>query len=149
MPAEELIRGIMAAAAAQATASAQEAAASTRTASATPPPTSAAQKANSSTEGIQRIRVGGGVQAAKVVRQARPVYPQEAKDARVSGHVIFDVVIAKDGTISNLKPASGDPMLVPAAMEAVKKQWVYQPTLLNGRPVEVVTTDRCEFPLSK
>ena len=96
----------------------------------------------------QRIRVGGNVQQAKLIRQPRPVYPPLAKQARISGHVILNAVIGKDGTIKDLTFASGHPLLVPAAMEAVK-QWVYQPTLLNGEPVEVVTQIDVNFTLSQ
>jgi len=96
----------------------------------------------------QRIRVGGNVQQAKLIRQPRPVYPALAKQARISGHVILNAVIGKDGTIKDLTFASGHPLLVPAAMEAVK-QWVYQPTLLNGEPVEVVTQIDVNFTLSQ
>ena len=41
---------------------------------------------------------------------------------------------------------SGHPLLVPAALDAVK-QWVYQTTLLNGNPVEVVTQIDVNFTL--
>jgi protein TonB len=96
----------------------------------------------------QRIRVGGNVQAAKLIRQPRPIYPPLAKQARISGHVILNAIIGKDGTIQNLTVASGHPLLIPAALEAVK-QWVYQPTLLNGEPVEVVTQIDVNFTLSQ
>jgi periplasmic protein TonB len=96
----------------------------------------------------QRIRVGGNVQQAKLVRQPKPVYPPLAKQARISGTVKLEAVIAKDGTIQNLKVIAGHPLLVPAAMEAVK-QWVYAPTLLNGEPVEVVTQIDVNFTLSQ
>jgi TonB family protein len=95
---------------------------------------------------VDRIRVGGNVAPAKLIRQAKPVYPPLARQARVSGHVLFDVIINKDGTIQNIQLISGHPVLVPAAMEAVK-QWVYQPTLLNGAPVEVVTKVDVNFTL--
>lgn len=96
----------------------------------------------------QRIRVGGNVQAAKLVRQPKPVYPPLAKQARISGVVRLNAVIGKDGTIQNLSLVSGHPLLTPSAMEAVK-QWVYQPTLLNGEPVEVVTQIDVNFTLSQ
>jgi protein TonB len=95
----------------------------------------------------QRIRVGGNVQQAKLIRQPKPIYPPLAKQARISG-VVLNAIIGKDGTIQNLTVASGHPLLVPAAMEAVK-QWVYQPTLLNGEPVEVVTQIDVNFTLSQ
>lgn len=94
----------------------------------------------------QRIRVGGNVQQAKLVRQPRPVYPPLAKQARIQGTVKFNAIIGRDGTIQNLTVVSGHPLLVPAALEAVK-QWVYQPTLLNGEPVEVVTQIDVNFTL--
>jgi protein TonB len=91
--------------------------------------------------------VGGNVQSAKLVRQPKPVYPPLAKQARIQGTVKFQAIIGKDGTIQNLQLISGHPLLVPSATEAVK-QWVYQPTLLNGEPVEVVTQIDVNFTLS-
>ena len=96
----------------------------------------------------QRIRVGGNVQQAKLIRQPKPIYPPLAKQARISGVVHLNAIIGKDGTIQNLTVAGGHPLLVPAAMEAVK-QWVYAPTLLNGEPVEVVTQIDVNFTLSQ
>jgi protein TonB len=76
------------------------------------------------------------------------VYPPLAKQARISGTVKLAAVIAKDGTIQDLKVISGHPLLIPSALEAVK-QWVYQPTLLNGEPVEVSTQIDVNFTLSQ
>ncbi len=64
------------------------------------------------------------------------------------GVVRFTAIISKDGTIQSLQLISGHPLLTPSAMEAVK-QWVYQPTLLNGEPVEVVTQIDVNFTLSQ
>jgi TonB family protein len=94
------------------------------------------------------IRVGGNVQQTKLVSQPRPVYPPDAKAARIQGVVKFNATIAKDGTIQHLEVISGHPLLIPAAMEAVR-QWVYQPTLLNGQPVEVMTEVDVNFTLSQ
>jgi|SRR5947209_6558601 len=96
----------------------------------------------------QRIRVGGNVQAANLIRKVTPVYPPLAKQARISGVVRFTAVIGKDGTIQNLQLVTGHPLLVAAAQEAVK-QWQYKPTLLNGEPVEVVTQIDVNFTLSQ
>jgi periplasmic protein TonB len=94
----------------------------------------------------QRIRVGGNVAAAKLVRQVTPLYPPIAKTAHISGTVILHAVIAKDGTIQNLDYVSGPPLLMKNAMDAVR-QWRYSPTLLNGEPVEVDTTISVVFTL--
>jgi protein TonB len=97
---------------------------------------------------VQRIRVGGNVQQAKLIKHPMPIYPALAKQARIQGVVHLQAVIAKDGTIQELHAIGGHPLLIPAALEAVK-QWVYQPTLLNGEPVEVVTQIDVNFTLSQ
>lgn len=84
------------------------------------------------------LLVGGEVQAAKLVRQIKPSYPALARQARISGAVRLEAIIGKGGAIQNLRLVSGHPLLAPAAVEAVR-QWLYQPTLLNGEPTEVVT----------
>ena len=94
-----------------------------------------------------RIRVGGNVQQANLLKQPKPVYPPLAKQARIQGTVRFNAIIGKDGTIQNLILVSGHPLLVPSAKEAVS-QWVYRPTLLNGEPVEVQTQIDVNFTLS-
>jgi protein TonB len=94
----------------------------------------------------QRIRVGGNVQSAKMIRQVQPVYPQIAKTAHVQGTVLLHAVISKDGSVQELQYVSGPPLLMKAAMDAVR-EWRYQPTLLNGEPVEVETTISVIFSL--
>ncbi len=73
---------------------------------------------------------------ASPIRRVEPIYPLIAKQARVSGVVELVGVLGVDGRIHELKVLRGHPLLVNAAMEAVR-QWVYEPTLLNGQPVEV------------
>lgn len=85
---------------------------------------------------VQAIRVASGVQGAKLIHEVKPAYPPLAKAARISGTVRIRAVIGKDGTIRDLQLISGPPLLVEAALNAVK-QW--KPTLLNGEPVEVIT----------
>jgi len=114
---------------------------------AAPPPPPPPVKKEEKPATPQRIRVGGNVQSAKLVRQPKPVYPPLAKQARIQGTVRFQAIIGKDGSIQNLQLISGHPLLVPSATDAVK-QWVYQPTLLNGEPVEVVTQIDVNFTLS-
>ena len=94
------------------------------------------------------IRVGGNVQSSKLVQQVRPVYPAEAKEQRIQGLVRLQAVIAKDGTVKSLEVVSGDPTLTQSALDAVR-QWVYQPTLLNGDPVEVQTMIDVNYTLSQ
>lgn len=94
-----------------------------------------------------RIQVSAAVQQAKLVTQVQPVYPTVAKQTRVQGVVKLSVVIATDGTVQEAKAIDGHPFLISAAIDAVKK-WVYKPTLLSGKPVEVETTIELPFALS-
>jgi protein TonB len=86
----------------------------------------------------KRIRVSQGVTRGLLIHRVRPVYPAIARQARVQGTVLLQAIIAKDGSIQNLQAVSGHPMLVPAAIAAVR-EWRYKPYLLNGQPVEVET----------
>jgi protein TonB len=92
--------------------------------------------------------VGGDVQAAKLIRQIMPVYPELARRARVSGTVRLVGVIAKDGTIEQLQVVSGNPLLVGSAVAAVR-QWIYRPTMLNGAAVEVIAPIDVIFTLAQ
>lgn len=96
----------------------------------------------------KRIRVGGQVEAARLIFQPKPEYPPLAKMARIQGSVKLEAIISKDGTIQDLKILSGHPLLVKPAMDAVAR-WRYQPTLLNGEPVEVVTEIDVNFTLAE
>ena len=91
--------------------------------------------------------VGGDVQAAKLLKKVMPVYPALAKQARISGTVHLMGVVAKDGTIQQLRVVDGHPLLVGAALDAVR-QWAYKPTTLNGEPVEVIAPIDVIFTLS-
>ena len=95
-----------------------------------------------------QIRVGIGVQSAKLIFGPKPAYPPLARTTRTQGTVRIEAVIGRDGAIRNLQLISGPPLLVTVAMEAVK-QWRYKPTLLNGEPVEVITVIDVNFTLNQ
>lgn len=106
-------------------------------AAAPPPPPPVAAKTVEMPKVPTRITVGGLVQQAKAISQPIPVFPPLARQARIQGTVKLEGIIATDGRIKELKVISGHPMLIPAALEAVRR-WLYRPTTLNGEPVEVV-----------
>jgi TonB family protein len=97
----------------------------------------------------RRIRVGGNVQQANLIHEVRPDYPEAARQAGIEGTISLEAIIGKDGTVVNHRVLNtlADPSLAKAASQAVK-QWLYQPTLLNGEPIEVVTTITINFRLS-
>jgi periplasmic protein TonB len=86
----------------------------------------------------KRIRVSTGVSEGLLYHRVEPVYPSIAQRARIEGAVELKAIISKEGTIEGLQRITGHPMLVAAAMDAVK-QWRYRPYMLNGEPLEVET----------
>jgi beta-lactamase regulating signal transducer with metallopeptidase domain len=89
----------------------------------------------------QRIRVGGNVSPVKLIRQTKPEFPAGAPE----GSVVIRAVISMDGAVLNpVVVNTVDERLAAAALDAVK-QWLYQPTFLNGNPVETATTITVEF----
>jgi TonB family protein len=96
--------------------------------------------------GPEKIQVAAEVQQMKLVSAPPPDYPPLARQARIQGAVKLSVVIGLDGTAQNISVLSGHPLLVPAALEAVK-HWTWQPTALNGRPTEIQTEVDVNFTL--
>jgi protein TonB len=87
------------------------------------------------------------ISEGNLVRKILPTYPPLARTARLQGQVVLQAVINKQGIIENLKVLAGHPMLVPAAIEAVR-QWRYRPYILNNEPVEVETQITVNFSLT-
>jgi len=96
----------------------------------------------------KRFRVGGNVQAARVVRKVQPEYPETARREHLQGTVRLHAIIGKDGAISRLVVLHGYCSLAKSSMQAVS-QWRYTPTLLLGQPVEVDTTIDVIFALNR
>jgi protein TonB len=109
-------------------------------AAAPPPPAPAASP--------RPLSVESNLQAAKLVKKVTPVYPPLARSARVQGTVHFKATIGKDGSVQNLEMVDGPSILRQPAIDAVK-QWRYQPTVLNGQPMEVVTSIDVTFTLGQ
>lgn len=106
-----------------------------RSFSGTAPVTSSGASSGNS-QPIERVRISRGVAAGLIVSKVPPIYPAEAKSARIQGTVVMKAVINKTGDVVSLELISGHPVLAPAALEAVK-QWKYRPYLLNGNAVNV------------
>jgi TonB family protein len=93
------------------------------------------------------VRVGGEVKAPKVLKKVDPVYPEDARLARVSGIVIVEVVIDRTGHVVDgvvLKPLPFG--LSESALDAVK-QWIFEPGTVKGSPVDVIFTLTVNFKL--
>lgn len=86
-------------------------------------------------ENSKKSRQGQSLQMGILVRRVDPVYPQEAKQQGIVGAVKLHVIFSREGAVESLTSMSGPPLLVPAAMNAVR-QWRYSPTVLGGQPME-------------
>jgi periplasmic protein TonB len=93
------------------------------------------------------VRVSQSVSNGLLIKKENPKYSGKAREQRIQGPVVLQVIVSPEGTITELTLVSGDPLLTPAAIKAVKK-WKYKPYLLNGQPVEVETTVQVSFTLS-
>jgi len=97
-------------------------------------------------DGHKTIRVGAAVRPPAKIVDAKPVYPEAAKSQNVEGVVILDVRIGGDGSVEDARIVRSIPMLDDAALAAVR-QWRFEPTLLNGEPVDVLMTVTVNFVL--
>jgi TonB family protein len=95
----------------------------------------------------ERVRVPQEVSRELLITTILPVYPPLARQAHVQGTVVLDADISKAGIVETLRAVSGHPMLIPAAVDAVK-QWRYKPYVLKGEPVAVNTRIIVNFTLS-
>ncbi len=93
-----------------------------------------------------RLNISAGVAGGLLIQRTAPIYPQMAREARVSGTVVIQATISKTGMIQDLHVVSGPTMLRQPALDAVKT-WRYKPYLLDGQPVDVDTTVSVNFSL--
>jgi TonB family protein len=96
----------------------------------------------------QVVRVSVGVATGLLIKKVDPEYPPAALQSRVQGQVVLRALIDKNGDVESLTLFSGDPLLAPAALAAVK-QWKYTPYLLNGQPTKIDTVVEVNFSLSR
>jgi TonB family protein len=96
----------------------------------------------------KQLSVSADVMAGNLLNKVVPVYPAEAKKARIQGTVVLDAVISKDGKVENLRVLSGPNQLQQSSIDAVR-QWTYKPFLLNGDPIEVKTTVNVNYELKQ
>ena len=92
------------------------------------------------------MRVSAGLTEGVVVRRVEPIYPSQARTARLEGSVVLQATVAENGTVHDVKVISGPPLLARAAESAVAR-WRYRPFLLNGKPIPMRTEITVDFKL--
>jgi TonB family protein len=99
-----------------------------------------------SPSGVPPLKIDAKAADGKLLESPPVVYPEAARAAGIQGTVKLQVVIGKDGRVAEAMVISGNPLLAPAAIEAVNRR-LYRSTLLNGQPVELVTEVELNFRL--
>lgn len=89
---------------------------------------------------IKRVEVNSGTAVGMLLNKVTPVYPVDAKQAHISGKVVLNAVIGRDGSLEDLRVLQAPAASLAAAALIAVSQWKYKPYLLNGNPVEVDTT---------
>jgi periplasmic protein TonB len=95
----------------------------------------------------QPIRVASTLQVSRLIKKVDPEYPIIAKRGRIEGTVIAEARITESGTVDSLRIISGNSLFYQSVLDALK-QWQYQPTIMNGEPIEVITTITVNFRLN-
>ena len=94
------------------------------------------------------IRVDSADQQKRLINSIAPEYPDVARLAGIEGDVALRIFVGQDGTVRSITPVSGPPVLARAAIHAVE-QWRYAPALVQGHPVNVITTVSLAFRLRR
>jgi TonB family protein len=84
---------------------------------------------------------------SKILHRELPVYPTDAADRSIQGVVKISVMIGTDGRVERARLISGHKLLVPAAMQAVRR-WVFEPGEAQGHPVPMITEISIPFTLA-
>lgn len=92
------------------------------------------------------VKVEGDMKPPKLIKEVQPVYPEVARLAEVQGVVILSVKADEKGQVVDVMVLRSIPLLDQAAIDAVK-QWVYEPTVIDGKAVPIVFTVTVRFQL--
>ena len=94
-------------------------------------------------------RSGAGIVNPRLLREVKPQYTDEARDAKITGTVVMEVVVLPDGTVGDVKiTRSLDPVfgLDETAVEAAR-QWLFEPATRFGEPVAILVSVALDFNL--
>ena|SRR5579864_1761283 len=94
--------------------------------------------------GAKKIRISSGVADGLLRHKVDPVYPWDARVNHITGDVILQATIDRQGNVTNLVVVRGDPILAKSAVKAVK-QWKYRPYVMNGEALEADTTIKIQY----
>jgi len=92
------------------------------------------------------VRVSDAEARSHIASRVEPEYPTVARQMRVAGRVVIDVHVDTDGTVTNVEPRSGNPLLTASGVKAIK-QWKFTPFSKDGKPVKAIAPLALDFRL--
>jgi TonB family protein len=97
---------------------------------------------------VEPVRIAAGDVTPVPVKKVDPVYPEIARRSRVEGEVILEVTTDVAGRVTDVKAVRSIPLLNLAAVDALQ-QWIYEPVMIDGKPVPVTFTVTVNFLLDR
>jgi len=92
------------------------------------------------------VRAVGEIKPPKLIKEVKPIYPEDARQKRVEGTVILEATTDVYGRVKKVEVLRSIPLLDQAAIDAVR-QWVYEPAIIEGRPIGLTFTVTVNFKL--
>jgi TonB family protein len=80
----------------------------------------------------------------RLLSHTEPKLPADVSAPHGAGNVVVEILVAEDGTVSNVQSVSGDPVLTKVAADAVRK-WRYQPYRVHNLPAQFQTDVTVSF----
>jgi TonB family protein len=86
--------------------------------------------------GDYQLYFDGQVVPGKAITTMKAIYPPTARLMDAYGTVKVEVTVSETGSVIDAKAISGHKALRPAAVYAAR-QWIFEPTTLNGSPIKM------------
>jgi bla regulator protein blaR1 len=84
------------------------------------------------------VKISEGTSKNFRIHYVAPIYPADAMLKCVEGEVVMGLIVSKTGAVSHVAVLSGPTVLADSAMAAAKK-WMYEPYILDGKPIRYRT----------
>ena len=93
------------------------------------------------------FRPGSGIEPPRLLREVKADYTDEARRRGVTGGVVLEVVITRDGTVGDVKVLRGLGFGLDEGAIAAVRHWRFAPARRRGEPVDVLVEVEVEFDL--
>lgn len=92
-------------------------------------------------------RAGNGIKPPRLLREVKAGYTEDARVRNLEGEVVLEIVVRRDGSVSDVKLIRGLPSGLNERAIAAVRQWRFAPATRLGQPVDVIVEVAVEFKL--